>query len=193
MDNSKIIIELKNGNHERAFRRLYRYFPKVEAHIKMNSGSKDEALDIFQDGLIVLYKKVKDLKPDSPIKVDGFLITACKLLWSNELRKKKVRKNSGEEGLATVEYEDDIAEIIEKESKFKAIDDIIKKLGDKCKKMLEAFYYKRLSMDEIAKNFGYKTVQSAKTKKYKCMEHARELAECYQYSEVNNSSQTFNS
>jgi RNA polymerase sigma factor (sigma-70 family) len=183
MNNTKIILQLQGGNQERAFSRLYKYFPKVEKHILINSGSKEEALDIFQDGLIVLYKKVQDMPSDSPIKVDGFLINTCKLLWSNELRKKKVRKNSGEEGLAeaastqfTGEHDAEIELLIEKEAKFKTIDRVLTKLGEKCKNVLEAFYYKNFSMDQIAKKFGYKTVQSAKTKKYKCMEHARSLA-----------------
>ncbi len=183
MNNTKIIIQLQGGNQERAFTRLYKYFPKVEKHILINSGSKEEALDIFQDGLIILYKKVQDLPIDSPVKVDGFLINTCKLLWSNELRKKKVRKNTGEDGLSEVasnqftdEHQDEIELLIEKEAKFKTIDQVLIKLGQKCKNMLEAFYYKNFSMDKIAKKFGYKTVQSAKTKKYKCMEHARALA-----------------
>lgn len=176
MNNSKIIIQLQTGNQERAFTRLYKFYPKVEKHISINSGSKDEALDIFQEALIILFKKVQNLPADSPINIDGFLLNSCKLLWNNELRKKKVRKNTGDEGLENMEYSDDIEAQIEKEVKLKSIDEILKKLGEKCKNILEAFYYKSFSMTEIAKRFGYKTVQSAKTKKYRCMEHARKLA-----------------
>lgn len=176
MNNSKVIIQLQNGGQEKVFSRLYKYYPKVEKHVQINSGSKEEALDIFQEGLIILFKKAQNLSPDSPVNIDGFLMNTCKLLWSNELRKKKVRKNSGEDGLANLEYQDDIELQIEKENKLNAIDEILKKLGEKCKNMLEAFYYKKFSMEQIAKRFGYKTVQSAKTKKYKCMEHARSLA-----------------
>jgi len=176
MNQAKIIAQLQGGDQERAFARLYKFFPKIEKHIKMNSGSKEEALDIFQEALIVLYKKVQTLPKDSPIKMDGFLVNTCKLLWNNELRKKKVRKNSGEDGLKQLEYADEIEAHIEKERKITVIEDVLNQLGRKCKDMLNAFYYKRLSMDKIAKKFGYKTVQSAKTKKYKCMEHARKLA-----------------
>lgn len=176
MNQAKIIAQLQGGDQERAFARLYKFFPKIERHIKMNSGSKEEALDIFQEALIVLYKKVQTLSKDSPINMDGFLVNTCKLLWSNELRKKKVRKNSGEDDLKQLEYADEIAEHIEKERKISVIENVLNQLGQKCKDMLHAFYYKRLSMDKIARRFGYKTVQSAKTKKYKCMEHARKLA-----------------
>lgn len=177
MKESKIIHFLQHDMQDKAFRRLYKYYPKVEKHILINSGSKEEALDIFQDALVVLYQKVSDPKfsVDTEIKIDGFLINTCKLLWSNELRKKKVRKGD-DSGLGSLEFEDDIAEQIEKEEKFKVMEDIIKKLGQKCKSILEMFYYKSSSMESIAKKFGYKTVKSAKVQKYKCMENARKLA-----------------
>ena len=175
MNEGKIIHFLQQDMQEKGFRRLYKYFPKVEKHIVVNSGSKEEALDIFQDALVILYQKVQDMSPDSPIKIDGFLINTCKLLWSNELRKKKVRTGD-DSGLGRLEYEDDIAEQIEKEEKFKMVEDVIKKLGAKCRKILELFYFKSFSMESIAKKVGFKTVKSAKVQKYKCMENARKMA-----------------
>ena len=169
-------MQLQSGEQEKAFRRLYKFYPKIEKYVVINSGSKEEALDIFQEGLIVLFKKVQKISSDSGISIDGFLITSCKLLWSNELRKKKVRRNSSEDGLENLEYQDEIEERIEKENKLKTIDEILKKLGEKCKNILELFYYKNFSMEKIAKKFGYKTVQSAKVQKYKCMENARKMA-----------------
>ncbi|UKN00723.1 sigma-70 family RNA polymerase sigma factor [Paracrocinitomix mangrovi] len=175
MNESKIIEFLRKDQQERAFRRLYKYYPKVEKHIVVNSGSKEEALDIFQDALVILYKKVQELDASSPIKIDGFLINTCKLLWSNELRKKKVRKGD-ETGLGNLEFEDEINHQIEKEEKFQVMEEVLKKMGEKCKSILEMFYFKSLSMENIAKKIGYKTVKSAKVQKYKCMETARQLA-----------------
>jgi RNA polymerase sigma factor (sigma-70 family) len=176
MNNQKIIMQLQSGGQEKAFARLYNFYPKIERHVKINSGSKDEALDIFQEALIILYKKVKTLETDSSIQVDGFLVNTCKLLWSNELRKKKVRQKSGDEGLEYLAYQDEIHSFIEKEVKLNAVEEIIKNLGDRCKGILEAFYYKNFSMEKIADQFGFKTIQSAKVQKYKCMEAARKMA-----------------
>ncbi|MBD3637793.1 MAG: sigma-70 family RNA polymerase sigma factor [Crocinitomicaceae bacterium] len=175
MNESKIIHFLQHDKQDKAFRRLYKYYPKVEKHILINSGSKEEALDIFQDALVILYQKVQNMSADSPIKIDGFLINTCKLLWSNELRKKKVRTGD-DSGLGRLEFKDEIEEQMEKEEKFKIIEDVLQKLGEKCKKILEMFYFKSFSMENIAKKIGYKTVKSAKVQKYKCMESARQMA-----------------
>lgn len=175
MKEGKIIHYLQDGRQEKAFARLYKYFPKVEKHILINSGSKEEALDIFQDALVLLYQKVNAGEMSADVKIDGFLINSCRLLWSNELRKKKVR-NGDDSSLGGLKSEADDKDHFEQEEKFNIIDNALKKLGNKCRKLLELFYYKSLSMDEIAKEFGYKTVKSAKVQKYKCMESARKLA-----------------
>jgi RNA polymerase sigma factor (sigma-70 family) len=175
MKEGKIIHFLQQDRQDKAFRRLYKYYPKVEKYILVNSGSKEEALDIFQDALVILYQKVQKMSPDSDVKIDGFLINTCKLLWSNELRKKKVRRGD-DSGLASLEFEDEITDQIEKEEKIKIVEEAIKKLGDKCRKILEMFYFKSFSMDNIAKKIGYKSVKSAKVQKYKCMESARKMA-----------------
>ena len=177
MNQKKIIEQLKSGRHEKAFTQLYTYFPKVEKHILINSGSKAEALDVFQDALVILYNKVQVITNNDAIQLDGYLINTCKLLWSNELRKKKIRQHGNDSELEQVAYHDQISDQLEKENRFKTIDIVLNEIGVKCKNLLEAFYYKRFSMEEIAKRFGYKSVQSAKTKKYKCMEHARELSQ----------------
>jgi RNA polymerase sigma factor (sigma-70 family) len=175
VNEEKIILYLQNGQHERAFTKLYKHFGKVEHHVVSNSGSKDEALDIFQEGLVTLYKKVNSDDFDQNIKIVGFLIQSCKFLWSNELRKKKVRQGSDDTKLGFLEYEDEMEETIEKEEKIQLIEAAIKKLGDKCKQILEAFYFKSISMTIIAEKFGFRSVNSAKAQKYKCMERVRTM------------------
>ncbi|MCB9224494.1 MAG: sigma-70 family RNA polymerase sigma factor [Crocinitomicaceae bacterium] len=175
MNQGKIIHFLLHDQVDKAFRSLYSYYPKVEKYILINSGSKEEALDVFQDALVVLYEKVQTLEADTEIKIDGFLINTCKFIWLNELRKKKVRI-SDEEKLDQLGYENEINEQLQKEEKYQIIDAVIQQLGNKCRSILELFYFRAFSMEAIAKKFGYKTVKSAKVQKYKCMENARKLA-----------------
>lgn len=172
MKNEKLIELLTNGKQEKAFTYLYNSFPKVERHIKNNSGTKEEALDVFQEGLILLYRKVNDIQIENP---EAFLIKTCHFLWSNELRKKKVRINTTDE-INQIEASEELEVLIEKENKLKQLENIILSLGEKCKSIFELFYYKAFDMNSIAKKLGYKNVQTAKVQKYKCMERARNLA-----------------
>lgn len=172
MKNLKLIELLTSGKQEKAFTYLYSSFPKVERHILRNSGTKEEALDIFQEGLILLYRKINITIVENP---EAFLISTCRFLWSNELRKKKVRISTSDE----VDYlmdSDELESLIEKENKFKKLESIIVSLGEKCKSIFELFYYKSFDMKSIAEKLGYKNVETAKVQKYKCMERARNLA-----------------
>jgi len=187
MNNVKITDWLRNEKQERAFSKLYTLFPKVEKYILLNSGSKEEALDIFQEGLIILYQKSKS---DSTLIADEFLIKTCKYLWHNELRKKKVRgygdfesqlrssttPNKSNNINNLIQEDSELELLIEKENKLIQVEEIVKQISKKCREIFELFYFKSMSMTEIAKKIGYKSVQSAKVQKYKCMEQARNLA-----------------
>jgi RNA polymerase sigma factor (sigma-70 family) len=175
MNEAKLIELIQSGRHEKAFARLYQFYPKVEKHICINSGSRAEALDIFQDALIVLYRRITEGIKDPAFSCEGYLVTTCRLLWSNELRKKKVRTGD-ESGLGKLIHEDEIQLQLDKEIKFKTIEKVLLKLGEKCRTILEQFYFHSLSMESIARQFGFKTVESAKVQKYKCIETARKLA-----------------
>lgn len=171
----KIIDWIRTGKQEKAFVYLYRYYPKVEKHICRNSGSGNEARDIFQEALIILYRKVTEGQPEKSLSCEGFLVNTCRNLWSNELRKKRVRLgNAG--GLEHLVDVDLISDVEEREIKWKRMEQILHQLGDKCRAILEQFYFHTRSMDEIAIQFGFKTVESAKVQKYKCIELARKRA-----------------
>lgn len=51
----------------------------------------------------------------------------------------------------------------------------ISKLGEPCKSILEAFYFKKQNMQEIAENFGYTNAENAKNQKYKCLMRLKKL------------------
>ena len=176
MTNEIILSLLREGDHERAFKALYKHFPKVRKHIVANSGSRAEAHDIFQEALVILFNKVNSDELKAGVDPFGFVHTTCKFLWSNRLKKKKVRQKNDSTDVGDLHYQDEVEEAIQKEQKFKIIEDALETLGAKCKKILELFYFKSLSMESIAKKIGFATVKSAKVQKYKCMERARKYA-----------------
>ncbi|MDF2187829.1 sigma-70 family RNA polymerase sigma factor [Paraflavitalea sp. CAU 1676] len=70
-------------------REIYnKYASKVKQYILANSGSEDDAADIFQESLVDIYNqaKHKDLQLTCPF--EPFLIIVCKRKWLNELKKR---------------------------------------------------------------------------------------------------------
>jgi hypothetical protein len=112
MNTSKISDWLCEGKVNKAFTKLYSLFPKAEKYILQNSGSKAEALDVFQEALIILHQKHK---VDQSVNIEGFVINTCHFLWQNELRKKKIRMGDSEP-LDYLIQDNDMEAILEKEN-----------------------------------------------------------------------------
>ena len=52
-----IIESLKEGRNTQILEHLYeKVLPKISRYIRKNSGTEDDAFDIFQDGVIIFYK-----------------------------------------------------------------------------------------------------------------------------------------
>ena len=60
-DYDKEILEaIDSGTNKPVLEKLYsEYFPGVKSYICLNNGDSDEAFDVFQEAVIVLFKKVK--------------------------------------------------------------------------------------------------------------------------------------
>ena len=55
MKDSLIIEELQKGN-TKVFTLIYNSYPLIENYILNNSGSKEDAKDVFQNALLVFYQ-----------------------------------------------------------------------------------------------------------------------------------------
>ncbi len=167
---NEALLKLIQTKPEKAFSKLYKVFPDVKKYVLANSGSKMEAEDIFQDGLIILYKKVNQKEFQLSGSLEGFLYHICKFCWNNEIRKKE-KEHKLEK--SDFELEVDLEELIQKENQLKQVENILDKLGEKCKEIIRLFYHKAMSMSQIAKKLDYRNEKTAKTQKYKCLERAR--------------------
>lgn len=153
------------------------YYPSIAYMIISNHGSEDEAKDIFQDALLVLYDKVSNGTFELSSKLSTYLFAVCRRMWL-----KKLTKGSSEfanSDLSTYEEtlfsEDDLEEQEELEVKFSQMESAMAQLGEPCKTILEDFYIRNMSMTQISDKFGYTNPDNAKTQKYKCLQRLKKL------------------
>lgn len=175
MQNEKIIDQLRNGNSQEAIKELYKSFPAIRNFIKTHGGNDDDAKDIFQEALLIFYRKVQsDQNFQLSAAVGTYLFSVAKYLWKDALKKKNREVTFVTNDIPFEEFNND-----EEEIQIRALDKILNALGEKCAELLTLFYYKKLSMEEIAKKYNYKSIDSAKTQKYKCLERAKIMANEY--------------
>ncbi len=165
----EIVVRIKKGD-ESGLQYLYnKYYKMMVNMIVKNNGTEEEAKDIFQDALIVLWQKIISEQLVLTSKISTYLYSICQNLWRKELeRKKKIINEEVDENKVsfTPSNESEKNEIINK---------CLNLLGDTCRKILMYYYYDGMSMQNIAIKLGFANADTAKTKKYKCKIELDEL------------------
>lgn len=148
------------------------YYYNVNYFIRKNQGNEDDASDIFQEAIIIIYRKIKEndlVFEKSSFK--GYLFSVCRFLWLKQLEKRRIEKEKLNDSLPFQEelYDDNLNELVEKNEKYSLYQKHFSTLSSDCQKLLQLFFDK-VSLKEIADIMGYKTEKYAKTRKYKCKE-----------------------
>ncbi len=174
MDEKEIFERICRGD-EKALEFLYKkYYRMMTKLVITNSGTEDEARDVYQDALIVFWQKATSGNLVMTAKISTYIFSICQNLWRKELDRKKRLTN--EEKDTAVSFDNDAAE------REKIIAKCINQLGETCKKVLMYYYFEEMSMQDIADKLGFANTDTAKTKKYKCKKKLDELVKA-QYSE----------
>lgn len=157
-----------------AFEILYvEYFNMAKYFIIKNNGNISEAKDVFQDAIIVLFEKTKNPNFNITCTLKTYIYSIVRNLWLKVLSKKKKTVSLTDfEKYYKIEIE---GYDFEKDIKINKVLEAIKKLGDKCKKILTGFYFEKKKMDLIAEELGYTNANNAKNQKYKCMQQLKKI------------------
>lgn len=135
----------------------------------------DEAEEIFWIGLTALWWQGRNGYP-SESNLYAYFLQICKYQWYNDLRRKKRRGNTvtlDELGLLN-DIDPSMQEILEKVEFNEYLYQCVDQLGEPCRTLLR-LWAEGLSFDEIAPKMGYKTPDSARQQKHKCLERLRKL------------------
>ncbi|HRQ17180.1 MAG TPA: sigma-70 family RNA polymerase sigma factor [Agriterribacter sp.] len=163
-------------NDKNAIETIYSdHYGVIQNLILNNNGSEEDAKDIFQEALIVLYEKSKSAEFELNCQVKTYLYSVSKRLWLKRLQKNsryEMQSNGFEE---TVYVEDDIGMHEKRNNEFGMMEFAMTHIGEPCKSILEAYYIRKQNMQEIAAHFGYTNSDNAKNQKYKCLVRLRKL------------------
>lgn len=148
------------------------YYYKVNAFIRKNSGSDDDVSDIFQEAIIVIYRKLKenDLLFENR-SFETYLFSVCRLLWLKSLRNIRAEKEKINESLPFTEevYDDDLNNVIEKNERYLLYQKHFRNISTDCQKILQMFFDK-VPIREITQVMGFKSEKYVKSRKFKCKE-----------------------
>ena len=174
--NEKALLQGLARSERKAIEIIYREnYNMVQSLIINNSGSADDAKDIFQEAMIVLYEKVRSGSFELNCLIKTYVYSVSRRLWLKRLQQMNRYTPAVENLQDTVPVEEDVEENERINSEFQAMERAISSLGEPCKSLLEAYYLEKKSMQEIASFFGYTNAENAKNQKYKCLVRLKKI------------------
>jgi RNA polymerase sigma factor (sigma-70 family) len=161
------------ANDEKALEALYTAnFYKAEMFVLANSGSAEEAKDIYQEAFIAVWHNIKAGRfvLQNGSSLEAYLFQIVKYKWYDYLKAaKKMKLVSVEEnGFVEAAYNEDEQHYIEK------VEQHFKNLGEPCREVLTLFYFMKKNMQQIAASFSW-TEATAKNNKYRCLQRLRNM------------------
>ena len=172
---SEVILGILN-NSESVLKRMYvAYFPMILQLIINNNGTADDAKDIYQEAVIILYNKIKAGDFELSSKLKTFIYSVCRRLWLKRLSHMSRFGGDISDFQDHTQVEDEVDKHNEMDLQFDKMASALQLLGEPCKTIIEDFYIHNLSMQDICERFGYTNADNAKTQKYKCLQRLKKL------------------
>lgn len=166
------LIDKLKKEESASFGMLYKsYFPTIASYIKHNSGSDQDAEDIFQEAIIVLLNKVRQPEFVLSSSLKTYLFSISKNLWLKRLRDNKPAVILTEDHtLLETQY---LLPEQEENTNNEKVVTWFQKITIHCQRILKAIFYLNEPMENLMIKMGWKNKHTATNQKYKCIEQIR--------------------
>lgn len=173
----KDLLEGLAKNDSAAIKEIYtKNFGIIQSFIINNSGTQDDARDIFQEAMITLYEKANDKDFVLTSQIRTYLYSVARNLWLKKLYKQNRYVSAEVTGLEeTIAVDDDLELHEQKNEEYNIMMNALNSLGEPCKTLLEEFYLNNKDMTALTEMFGYTNSDNAKNQKYKCLVRLKKL------------------
>ena len=176
LEEDLILLEGIAAEDRNSVEQLYRqHYIMIQTMVLANAGTKDDAADLFQETVIVLYEKIKNGSFELNCLLKTFLYSIARRLWLKKLQQQQRFISQPDNLEETVPVEDEIENHLKLQNDFFIMESAMNKVGEPCKSLLQAYYLQKKHMNVIAQEFGYTNADNAKTQKYKCLVRLKKL------------------
>jgi RNA polymerase sigma factor (sigma-70 family) len=152
-----------------------RYFPMIDKLVQANSGSREDAEDVFMYGMQQLFLKAKAKTLYAGAALSTILYSICYKRWLNVLRKKHPEIELTEEQERVLRSEDYLSpEEEEKLERLRLIQHCMQHIPEDCRQVINKSFYSDDPMKEIAEQLDM-TYGYVRVRKTKCLDKLRKL------------------
>lgn len=167
-DQADYIAGILSGNPVLVKEIYEKYHKAIIQLVETNKGTAEDAKDVFQEGLMLVYQKAK--KPDFQLTSSFFtyFYAVCRNIWSNKMKKKSFGEVTLSDEMKSI-VRDDTPQQLEQNEQYTLYRQKFLELGKDCQQLMSLFLNK-ISMKEIVEKMGLSSISYAKKKKFKCKE-----------------------
>lgn len=134
---------------------------------------EDEAIDIYQDSIIVLYENIISGKLTSlTSSLKTYLFAIGKYKVYNHQRVKVMNTDFSDCEFLLKEEEDEFSL---QEENIEKMQRAYRELGKRCQKVLKLFYYENRSLEEIKNLLNYASRDVVKSQKSRCIKQLKNI------------------
>lgn len=163
--------ELLNGlvtRNEKVLREYYTlYYPGIRRFIVANNGNEEDARDLFQDALLILFQKVRGQQFELTCSLSTYLYSVSRYLWLKELEKRKKITHQTMDPEDFIDTDSDIGRLSEYNERMRLYRIHFEKLSSDCRKVLGLFMEGH-TIAEITIIMGYSSEQHTRNRRYRC-------------------------
>jgi RNA polymerase sigma factor (sigma-70 family) len=147
----------------------------VIQYVKQHGGTMDDAKDVFQETIIALDKAIRLGSFRGKCALNTFFMSIAKWQWVSNRRKSKGYLEFN------INEHDGTVEIIEHKiletERCQIIQEILAKIGQRCKEILRLHKLEDCTMVEIAEKLGLSSPELAKKNAYECRKKFKQYVE----------------
>lgn len=171
-DSSHDFKALKSGDPAYFKTLIDALFPPISHFVQSNSGTEEDAEDVFMYGINVLYYKAQQGTLRQEAKLSTILYAICRNYWLKTLKKNKPTAELTKD-LENV-YTDVNPEDDESWERIQLIRRQMAHISETCRKLLALVFYSDMELPQIAGELGL-TYNSVRVRKSECLARLRKL------------------
>lgn len=174
---AKILDLIRKGDDEGLVMLYEANRRPILSFVTRNNGSHDDAEDLLQEALIILWERVRANRYEHNARLGTFIYATVKNLWLRRLaRLRREAPADIEESTGHIESASALDIMVESEEA-RIVHEALDELGEPCKSLLVLFYWEEKTMEQIAAALNFANAQTAKSKKYQCKKALQKIVE----------------
>ena len=165
--NKDLIKGIRNHDSSILHHVYEHHYPIIEGYIVHNQGSRDEARDIFQEAMIIVYNKIRSDELELTCKFGTYLYSICKNIWIQERKKYLHRAEKLRQQPLVVNDPGPSEDPLLKKHLSDLFNKHFAELSNDCQKIL-SMYFNNFSVEDIRTAMNYKDLHHTADRKYRC-------------------------